>query len=96
MLDIKTVVQKANCWEFMGCHKEDCSAKSEVRLNGAHGGKNAGRACWVVAGTRCKGVVQGEYAQKKDNCNKCEFYLHMRGEDGMVFQNTFVLLNRLK
>jgi hypothetical protein len=68
----------------MICHKELCPAHSEKRLNGVHGGVNAGRACWVVAGTRCGGVVQGEFAQKIGNCMKCEFYLSVVKEEGAI------------
>ena len=87
---------KLNCWEFLKCTKEDCPAKSEKRLNSVHGGINAGRTCWVVAGTRCKGEIQGEFAQKQENCNNCEFYKAVRSEEGMVFMNTLVLLDKLK
>ena len=30
--------------------------------------------CWTIAGTRCKGEVQGKFAQKFNNCLTCEFY----------------------
>jgi len=49
-----------NCWEFKQCrHERDtpkerrrvCPAVVETRLNGVHGGANAGRSCWVVDGT---------------------------------------------
>jgi len=36
---------------------------------------NAGRACWVVAGTNCGGRVQGTFAEKEKNCLNCEFYM---------------------
>lgn len=52
-------MKKINCWEFKKCGRESggahaydfgvCPAATEKRLNGTHGGKNAGRACWVVA-----------------------------------------------
>lgn len=86
---------KKNCWDVMACHKDDCPAKHEQRLDGVHGGVNAGRACWVVAGTRCKGVVQGEFAQKVQNCLICKFYLQVREEEGGFFQSGMALLSRL-
>jgi len=77
---------KSNCWEVKGCRKEDCVAHSATVFNGVHGGKNGGRCCWVVAGTRCGGVTQGVYAQKMGGgCNKCDFYLSVRKEEGMNF-----------
>ena len=84
---------KANCWEVMECHHPNCTARTEKRLNDIHGGVNAGRACWVVAGTRCRGEVQGEYAQKFHNCSICKFYLRVQQEEGGIFKNTLSLLN---
>ena len=64
---------KLNCWEFMKCGKDNaksktsevaCPALSEKSLDGVHGGRDAGRACWVVAGTLCGGNVQGMFAEK--------------------------------
>lgn len=75
---------KKNCWDHHGCHKESCAAHSETRLHGVHGGHNAGRSCWAVAGTRCGGKVQGDYAQKIGNCMKCDFYQSVAGEEGAM------------
>jgi len=75
---------KQNCWEHLGCHKEACPAHGETRLHGVHGGHNSGRACWVVAGTRCGGKVQGDHAQKIGNCMKCDFYLMVAREEGVL------------
>ena len=48
---------KTNCWEFKNCGRDlngtradeldICPVSAEIRLDGVHGGKNAGRACWV-------------------------------------------------
>jgi two-component system NtrC family sensor kinase len=86
---------KKNCWEAMDCHKDDCPAKNEERLDGVHGGIAAGRACWVVAGTRCRGEVQGEYAQKFQNCSTCKFYLQVREEEGGLLRSGMVLLSMI-
>lgn len=66
---------KKNCWEVKNCGREVNGAKSidlgvciavtESRLNGVHDGQNAGRSCWVVAGTLCGGKPQGTFAQKE-------------------------------
>ena len=73
-----------NCWEYKKCGRQKggvsadalgvCPAYTEKRLNGIHGGINAGRACWVIAGTFCSGEVQGTFAIKLGNCQKCDFY----------------------
>ncbi len=97
---------KKNCWEFKKCGREPggekvkdlgiCPATIEKKLDSVHEGKNAGRACWVVAGTFCKGEVQGSFAQKYKNCEKCDFYQAVRKEEGAKFMLSAILLNKLK
>ncbi len=97
---------KMNCWEFKQCgrqkgglHEHDrgvCPAAAENRLDGVHGGMNAGRACWVVAGTLCQGSVQGTYAHKYENCNACDFYQEVKNREYPAFQLSVVLLERLR
>lgn len=97
---------KQNCWEFKKCgripggeHEKDlgiCPAYGEKRLDAAHGGLNAGRACWVVAGTLCGGTVQGSFAKKYDSCEKCEFYKVVKKEEYPHYQFSVVLLAKLK
>ena len=80
-----------NCWEFKACGRESgganaadlgvCPAYTEKRLNGIHGGRNAGRACWVIAGTFCGGRVQGTFAEKEKNCLACDFYKLVRHDE---------------
>lgn len=65
---------KQNCWEFKRCGREPggvnvyklglCPATKEPRLHGVHGGEQAGRACWIVAGTFCGGKIEGTFARK--------------------------------
>ncbi|MEW6419659.1 MAG: two-CW domain-containing protein [Nitrospirota bacterium] len=97
---------KMDCWEFKKCERElggehvhdlgICPASIETKLNGIHGGKNAGRACWVVAGTFCKGQVQGTFAQKYKDCALCDFYKLVKEEESPAFLLSAVLLDRLK
>jgi hypothetical protein len=68
----------------------------DQRLDGVHDGKNAGRACWVVAGTMCGGQVQGSFGSKYKNCEQCDFYQSTKLEERGGFQLSIVLLNRLK
>lgn len=96
---------KRNCWEFKGCGREPggkyakelgvCPATVETRLDGIHGGKKAGRACWVVAGTFCRGEVQGTFAKKLQNCQKCDFYRHVKKEEGVNLLESSVLLEMI-
>lgn len=95
-----------NCWEVKKCGREPgghnvdslgvCPAAEESKLDGAHGGRNAGRACWVVAGTLCGGEVQGTFAKKFSNCEKCDFYLTVQREAFPLFTFSSVLLTKLK
>ena len=58
-----------------------CPAATETRVNGVHGGKNAGRACWAIAGTLCGGKVQGTFAAKLGACTACEVYRAVIAEE---------------
>ncbi len=98
-------MDKKNCWEFKKCGREPgglrndlgiCPTAVETRLHGAHEGKNAGRACWIVAGTLCGGKEQGTFAQKYHNCEKCDFYQMVKQEEGMRFTLSIVLIQKLK
>jgi len=56
------------CWEFKKCGRDkDATMKCPAY-------SNFGRVCWVVAGTFCEGKVQGTFAQKYEDCSKCDFY----------------------
>ena len=97
---------KKNCWEHKNCGRQPGGAKAKDlgicpvttygELDGAHEGKNAGRACWVVAGTLCGGQVQGTFGAKYKNCEQCDFYQTVRGEEKGNFQFSTVLLSRMR
>jgi len=88
---IKAEQGKKNCWEFKKCGREPGGAKAEelgvcpvtihAELDSAHGGSNAGRACWVVAGSLCGGTIQGTFAQKLHNCWNCDFMKAVKQEE---------------
>ena len=62
------------CWEFKNCNREkdqSCPAFTE----------DAGRTCWLVAGTLCGGSVQGTAAQKLGNCKDCDFYKKVKARE---------------
>lgn len=99
-------MSKKNCWEFKNCGRESggakaaflgvCPASSEKRLDKIHDGINGGRTCWIIAGTLCKGEIQGEFAKKFQNCQSCDFYLATRAEESGHFQLSTILLAKLK
>ena len=63
-----------NCWEFKKCGRETDGAKTASLGVCPASTKNAGQACWLVAGTFCGGKVQGSFADKEQGCLQCEFY----------------------
>ncbi len=97
---------KLNCWDFKKCGRQSggekahelgvCPASTEKKLNGVHQGKNSGRACWVVAGTFCKGEMQGTFVSKSANCIKCDFYQSVRKEEDENFVFSGPLLKKLR
>ena len=96
---------KKNCWEHKGCGREPggansdrgvCPAALETKMDGVHGGKNAGRTCWVVAGTHCGGEVQGSFAKKRGGCESCDFLRAVQDDERGRFLPSILLLRRLR
>jgi hypothetical protein len=85
-------MNKLNCWEFKECGRETggvltrelgiCPASTEKMFDGVNSGKNAGRACWLVAGTMCEGEIEGTFAKKFKKCELCDFYNLVKEEEG--------------
>lgn len=98
--------KKLNCWEIKKCKREpggtkvaelgECPASTENKLHGIHGGQNAGRACWVVAGSMCGDKIQGTYDEKYMNCNICDFYMKVKSEENINFNMISILLQKLR
>lgn len=99
-------MEKLNCWEFKHCGRElngrsahelgVCPVAMEKRLDGIHGGQNAGRACWVVPGSMCNDRVQGIYAHKKEFCTACDFYHLVKKQELPGYILTPILLRKLR
>ncbi len=97
---------KKNCWEYQDCGRQKsgekvkefgiCPAFQENKVNLINGGINAGRACWVVAGTFCGGKSQGAYVSKINNCTQCDFYQHVRNSEGSNYVKTQEILIKLR
>ena len=96
----------SNCWEVKNCGRQPggakagelgiCIAAIETRTDGVNHGKNAGRCCWMVAGTLCGGQRQGIFAQKLENCMKCNFYMQVKTEEGVNAAKSGFVLEKLK
>ncbi len=95
-----------NCWEFKKCGREPngvneeelgtCLSATEKSLDGIHRGDNAGRACWVIAGTFCGRKVLGTFAKKTKNCQNCDFFKKVMEEEGTTHEEAQHLLEALK
>jgi hypothetical protein len=102
----KKVDKALNCWEYMRCGREPggvhagmsgvCPAAVEQRLDKVHGGMNAGRACWVVAGTFSRGIAEGTFAREFKDCTKCSFYEMVQAEEGEYAWTVSLLFRLLK
>ena len=98
--------KKMNCWEFKKCGREPggenvsdqgvCPTATEDKADGIHGGENGGRCCWVLAGTLCKGEIQGTYAEKFVNCEKCDFYALVKEEEYPAMRSSILILKEIK
>ena len=95
MRDIRaSFTSKINCWEFMKCERGPgerlhdqggiCPATKGSSLDGLNEGKQAGRACWLVAGTFCNHTISGTYAQKIESCRHCRFYKQVNKVPGQT------------
>lgn len=100
-------MSRVNCWEFKQCGRQPGGAKAgelggcpatECRgLHGIHGGVNAGRACWIVAGTLCGGPVTGTFARELGNCWKCDFFASVKKRESdatLGFSGTLLGMQR--
>ncbi len=103
---MKTKVTKKNCWEFHECGRElggknafelgVCPVATYIWFDGLHSGRNAGRTCWIVAGTMCGGKVHGSFAEKIRDCGKCDFYNKVKEEEGGSMIPSVLLLRKLE
>ncbi|KJR41054.1 Protein serine/threonine phosphatase [Candidatus Magnetoovum chiemensis] len=74
---------KLNCWEFKKCGREPggvnaeklgvCPVPLETSLDGLHGGKNAGRACWALTNKRVN-TSSESWLKNIRQCTQCEFH----------------------
>ena len=66
----KMPINYVHCWEKLNCSHTDCPSYM-----------NEDEKCWTVAGTFCRGEVQGVFAQKIGDCRKCVVYKKNSGDE---------------
>jgi signal transduction histidine kinase/ActR/RegA family two-component response regulator len=67
------------CWETKNCSHKSCPAY----------GRHDRLRCWEIAGTFCRGEVQGAFAQKLGDCRRCEVYQNARADTIHALGETF-------
>ena len=80
--------RRKNCWEFVKCGRERgghsvdelgiCPVVTCEQFDGVNNGKAAGRFCWAIEGTLCK----GSFAEKFPECMHCAFFAEVGREEG--------------
>jgi signal transduction histidine kinase len=70
------------CWEVKQCGQETCPSY----------GNQDNLRCWEVAGTFCKGEIQGIFAQKLESCSQCEVFQAAREDSILNLGETFNLM----
>lgn len=83
--------RKLNCWEYKKCGREPggnkadaegvCPAAVQKTFDAFNHGINAGRICWLVAGTFCDNQISGTFAEKIDTCRNCDFYKQIQADE---------------
>ncbi len=69
-----------------------CPAARSNKLDGAHGGRHGGRACWFIDNTMdCGAGIQGNFSAKYPACMNCRFYWQVREEEGEDFAVSLLL-----
>lgn len=72
------------CWRELDCDKDDCPAFGREHTR-----------CWLLAGTFCRGEVQGQFARKLKDCRLCEVYRKATGDPVSEITENFYAMNYL-
>ncbi len=67
------------CWELKDCCEKDCPSYNQTD----------NLRCWEVAGTLCRGEVQGKFARKIKDCRTCDVYKGARLDQLYELGETF-------
>ena len=96
-------MEKKNCWEVRNCGREPgghnvgdlglCAAATTKIMDGVHGGENAGRACWIVVGSKCGNETISAAEKRRTTCMACDFYHMVQLQEGNNLKHTEELFN---
>ncbi len=62
-----------SCWEIKKCGREK-GGNNEKAFGVCPAFPDHGHSCWIVAGTFCKGEIQGTFSKNQRLCGICEVY----------------------
>ena len=74
----------ATCWRELDCGQSDCPV---------YGREHA--RCWLIAGTYCRGEVQGAFARKLKDCRMCQVYRQASADPVREITENFISMNYL-
>lgn len=77
-LDARVELPIVPCWKIKKCGYKDCPSYEKADV-----------PCWHIAGTMCKGEIQGSYAKKIASCMQCEVYKSYAGDEIQQLSATF-------
>ena len=87
-------MKKLNCWEFMKCGKGPsgngngkcavCPVAANSLADGANGGINGGRICWIIAEAYSNGEVKCSKLHRDSSCFSCRFRYRVMLEEGLL------------
>ncbi|MEK6776050.1 MAG: ATP-binding protein [bacterium] len=69
------------CWEQLDCKQVQCPSYG-----------NKAEKCWAVAGTFCRGKVQGVFAQKIGDCRNCIVFKKNSGDEVEQLNDAFDIM----
>ena len=81
-----------NCWEITDCGRQAGGEKVTELGECITSQMKMGHSCWIVAGTLCRGEIQGTAAKKEQNCMYCEIfkrYNRLQGQYGELIAVEF-------
>jgi diguanylate cyclase (GGDEF)-like protein len=78
--------EQVHCWELTNCTHKDCPSFG-----------NQDYRCWIMAGTLCRGALQGDFAKKYKSCFKCPVFKQVEKDPlRSLYENINILIHHLK
>ena len=77
--------EKEWCWDALSCDKKKCPVRIKKDYR-----------CWLIAGTLCGGMVQGEFIKKFGDCISCKVYKQYQERPvRALYENISILISHM-